>query len=141
MGYGKRLNHEKMIVWKAADKLDIIVQEILEGIPRSEYRLKAQIDTASDSIGSNFVEGYYSGSLNEYVRFLRYSRRSCGELQERTRRAYRKRLVVSSLYNKFSQQVIRTGYLFDQLIMVLESKKERKELNDKRQRGVRRWKK
>lgn len=118
----QKQNHEKMIAWQMADQLDIMTQEILKYIPKNEYKTRSQIDNASDSIGSNFVEGYYSGSLKEYIRFLRYSRRSCGELQERIRRTFRKRYITQQLYEKFHQHVIRTGYIFDRLIQSLELK-------------------
>lgn len=114
-------NHEKMIVWQMADKLDSIVQEILKKIPRTEFKLRSQIDSASDSIGSNFVEGYYSCSTREYLRFCRYSRRSCGELQERIRRALRKGYINTDDYKKFSEIVIKTGYLFDRLILSINN--------------------
>ncbi len=81
--------HKNMVVWQSIDKLDMIVQKILKSIPGNEYRLRSQIDSASDSIGANFVEGYYSGFLPEYIRFLTYSRRSLAELQERVRRVLR----------------------------------------------------
>jgi len=60
--------HQKMIIWQNIDKLDIIVQEVLHYIPKREFKMRSQIDNASDSVGSNFVEGYYSGSLAEYIR-------------------------------------------------------------------------
>jgi four helix bundle protein len=120
----RRVGHEKMIAWQMADELDFIVQEILKKIPKYEYKTKSQIDNASDSIGSNFVEGYYSGSLAEYLRFLRYSRRSCAELQERVRRVYRKRYINEDLYQEFREKAIKTGYIFDRLIDSLEKKKE-----------------
>ncbi|RKX71842.1 hypothetical protein DRP53_00170 [candidate division WOR-3 bacterium] len=91
---GKLRGHEKMIVWQNIDKLDIIVQKILKRIPKHEFRMKSQIDNASDSIGANFVEGYYSGSLGEYLRFLHYSKRSIGELRERVRRIKRKGYIT-----------------------------------------------
>jgi len=53
--------HQKMVVWQMIDKLDFLVQEILNKIPNYEYKIKKQIDSASDSMGANFVEGYYSG--------------------------------------------------------------------------------
>lgn len=74
--------HKKMIVWQSIDELDIIVQNILKLIPKNEFKLRSQIDNASDSVGANFVEGYYSGYIAEYLRFLRMSKRSNGELQE-----------------------------------------------------------
>jgi four helix bundle protein len=115
---GKR-NHERMIVWQMADLLDCYTQKILRGIPRTEFKLRSQIDSASDSIGSNLVEGYYSGSTREFIRFCRYSRRSCGELQERVRRCVRKGYISQDDYTRFCRIVIRTGYLFDRLIMSL----------------------
>lgn len=118
-------NHEKMIVWRSADQLDVIVQKILRKIPRFEYKLKEQIDSASDSIGSNFVEGFYSGSIYEYIRFCRYSRRSCGELQERVRRALRKNYVNQKEFEEFNKRAILTGYLFDRLINSLKARKNK----------------
>lgn len=59
----KLRGHEKMIVWQNMDKLDVLVQKILKNIPRYEYKMKSQIDNASDSVSANFVEGYYSGSF------------------------------------------------------------------------------
>jgi four helix bundle protein len=65
---GTEHEHRKMRVWQNLDKLDILVQKILKKIPKTEFKLRSQIDNASDSTGANFVEGYYSGSLSEYMR-------------------------------------------------------------------------
>ena len=70
----KEYGYKKMIVWQMADKMDALVEHILKQIPRSEFKLREQLDSASDSVVSNFVEGYYSGSLAEYLRFCRYSK-------------------------------------------------------------------
>ncbi|MBU4331552.1 four helix bundle protein [Patescibacteria group bacterium] len=119
----KRLqSHKKMIVWQSIDQLDFIVQKILKRIPRHEFKMKSQIDNASDSMGSNFVEGYYSGSLGEYMRFLRYSKRSNAELQERVRRVLRKGHIDKNLYDEFEDRAIKTMYLLDRLIQSLENK-------------------
>lgn len=115
-----------MIVWQMSDKLDKFTQKILQLIPKNEFQTKSQIDNASDSIGSNFVEGYYSGSLGDYVRFLRYSRRSCAELQERVRRVLRKGYINEFLFNEFNECAIKTGYLYDRLILSLTKKKEQR---------------
>jgi four helix bundle protein len=116
-------SHEKMIVWQMSDELDKMVQEILKYIPKTEYKTRSQIDNASDSIGSNFVEGYYTGSLGDYIRFCRYSRRSCAELQERVRRVLRKNYINEQLFNKFNECAIKTGYLYDRLIKSLIDKR------------------
>ena len=91
----KPREHGKMVVWQNIDRPDILVQKILKDIPRNEFKIKSQIDNASDSIGANFVEGYYSGSLGEYLRFLCYSKRSLGELRERIRRVKRRGYITN----------------------------------------------
>ena len=122
----KKSGHEKMIVWQMIDKLDILTQDILKQIPKNEFKTRSQIDSASDSIGANFIEGYYSGSLNEYIRFSRYSRRSCGELQERVRRVFRKGYIDQNILDKFNDVCIKTGYLIDRLLISLERKRAEK---------------
>jgi len=122
----KRANHRKMIIWQNIDKLDIIVQDILKHIPKNEYKTRSQIDNASDSIGSNFVEGYYSDSLGEYIRFEKYAKRSLAELQERIRRILRKGYINQKIYDEFDDLAIKTMYLFDRLITSLEELQKNK---------------
>ena len=82
-----KYGHNKMVIYRNIDQIDLMVQRnILPKIPKYKFKLIKQIDDASDSVGSNFVEGYYSGSIPEYLRFLRYSKRSLGEVQERVKR-------------------------------------------------------
>ena len=99
-------------------------------IPKHEFKMRSQIDNASDSVGANFVEGYYSGSLAEYLRFLRYSKRSLGELRERVRRVKRKGHILDGAYEEFDDCAIGTMYLLDRLVQSLKNKmkleKERK---------------
>ncbi|MEO0136383.1 MAG: four helix bundle protein [candidate division WOR-3 bacterium] len=116
--------HERMIVWQNIDRLDSYVQFLLKKLPKYEYKLKSQIDDASDSIGANFVEGYYSGSLSEYLRFLHYSRRSAGELKERIRRVLRKGYISEIEYERFNKLATGTMYLLDRLILSLKIKKD-----------------
>lgn len=115
-------NHEKLIAWQMADELDVLVQEFIKKLPKYEYKIISQIDSASDSIGANIVEGYYSNSTREFSRFLKYARRSCAEVQERIRRLKRKELIEDDLCEKCCDHCIRTGYIIDRLILSLEDK-------------------
>lgn len=127
----KEYGHKKMKVWQNADKLDVLVQNVLKKIPRNEYRLREQIDSASGSVTANFVEGYYSGSLLEYIRFTRYSKRSCGELNEHIRRVNRKGYIQDSEYAVFDKLASQTMYLLNRLIYALENKAKGINKNDK----------
>ena len=118
--------HKGMIVYQSIDELDTIVQGVLKKIPRYEYKIHSQIDNASDSVGANFVEGYYSGFLPEYIEFLSYSRRSLGELQERVRRILRKGHIDGVEYAKFDERASKTMFLLNRLIYSLKKKQTAK---------------
>jgi four helix bundle protein len=119
----RQYGHKKMIVWQMADKLDASIQKVLYKIPKCEFRLREQLDSATDSVGSNFVEGYYSNSLPEYIRFCGYSKRSLGEVQQRMIRILRKGYVGESEYKEVDSIAGRTMYLFDRLIDSLKRKR------------------
>ena len=115
--------HRKMVVWQNLDKIEIIVRkEIMKTIPKNEYALRDQIDRACSSCVANFIEGYYSGSIKEYIRFLGYSKRSMAELQDWIRRAYYKAFIEEAFYQEFDDLAIRTMYLLNRLISSLRLK-------------------
>ncbi|MBN3033761.1 MAG: four helix bundle protein [Candidatus Saganbacteria bacterium] len=77
---GNDYGHRKMIVWRNLDAMEIMIQQkILPLLPKNQYNIIDQLDRASSSSVANFVEGFYSGSIKEYIRFLGYSRRSLAE--------------------------------------------------------------
>jgi len=113
----KMYGHRKMIVWQNLDKLEVLVQrEILSRIPRNNFQLQDQIDRSCGSCTANFIEGYYSGSIKEYIRFLGYSKRSLAELQDWVRRSYHKGYINEDGYARFDDLCIRTMYLSNRLI-------------------------
>ncbi|MGR3318999.1 MAG: four helix bundle protein [Candidatus Anammoxibacter sp.] len=52
-----------------------------------DYSLRDQIWKSAGSIMDNIAEGFDDGSSREFVRFLGYSQRSCGEIQSQICRA------------------------------------------------------
>lgn len=122
----EQYGHKKMIVWQMADKLDAMIQKVLNKIPRTEFKLREQLDSASDSVVSNFVEGYYSGSLAEYIRFCKYSKRSLGEVQQRLSRILRKNYISEKEYKEADEIAGKTMYLFNRLLDALEKKRASK---------------
>jgi four helix bundle protein len=120
-------DHKKTLVWQSIDDLDTIVQDLFKKVPRNEYKIHSQIDNAFDSTGANFVEGYYSGFLPEYIRFLTFSRRSLGELQERVRCILRKGYIGQDEYKVIDERAGKTMYLLNRLICSLKEKKDSKD--------------
>ena len=114
--------HRKIRVWQNLDRMAPIVNRLMKKMPRASYKLIQQIYDAFDSSGSNFVEGYYSGSIPEYLRFLRYGKRSLAEVQERIRRCFHRGYFSDAEYFEFEDLAIKTMYLYDRLIYSLDKK-------------------
>ena len=68
--------------WQLARELTRMVYRLTKK-PGSakDYELKGQIRRASGSTMHNIAEGFDSESNAEFIRFLRYSKRSCTEVQ------------------------------------------------------------
>jgi len=123
MGEDRAFGHRKMIVWQNLDRIEVSVRKkILKQIPKNKFQLRDQIDRACSSAVANFVEGYYSGSIKEYLRFLFYSKRSLAELQDWVRRAYYNEFIQEYLWGEFDDLAVKTLYLFNRLIFSLQQK-------------------
>jgi len=111
-----------MAVWESIVKQNGIVMTVLKNVSRFEYKMRSQIINANDSVRSNFVEGYYSGYIKEYIRFLKYSRRSGEELHERVKSLYELELIEEELFQQFETRNRKTNYLIDRTRQSLELK-------------------
>lgn len=69
-------------VWQNAALLRVLVRVFTKGcLPRSEYRLKAQLDDAARSVKRNIEEGWKRPTTKEYLTFLGYSQASLEEVK------------------------------------------------------------
>ena len=59
----------------------MIYEATTKGAFSSDFGLRDQIRRASGSIMHNIAEGFDGGSNKEFIKFLRYSQRSCSEVQ------------------------------------------------------------
>ena len=95
---------EELPVWQAARDL---CQEVFKILTMTnlgrDFALKDQIWRAAGSVMDNIAEGFDDGSNKEFLRFLGYAQRSCGEVQSQLYRAldcgYIDKLQFESLYN------------------------------------------
>jgi len=73
---------EDIEAWQVARELTRkIYLATLDGQFTKDYGLKNQIQQACGSIMHNIAEGFDAGSNAEFVKFLRYAKRSCTEVQ------------------------------------------------------------
>ena len=79
---------EELPCWQKAREL---CQEVYILINKErfvrDFSLKDQIWRSSGSVMDNVAEGFDDGSVKEFVKFLGYSQRSCGEVQSQLYRA------------------------------------------------------
>ncbi len=79
---------EDLPCWQKARELCHTVFEMInQGKFQRDYSLKDQIWRSAGSVMDNTAEGFDDGSTKEFIRFLGYAQRSCGEVQSQLYRA------------------------------------------------------
>ncbi|HUD19542.1 MAG TPA: four helix bundle protein [Patescibacteria group bacterium] len=84
-----------LVAWANATLLRIMVRRFTETIPRSEHRLKAQIDDAARSVVANIEEGFGRPTTMEYLTFLGYAQASLIEVKGDIQRSRQDNLLAS----------------------------------------------
>lgn len=73
---------EDLQAWQEAKRLVNVIYSLVKKPPFSkDFALRDQIIRSSISIMSNIAEGFDSGSDQQFIQFLVYSKRSTSELQ------------------------------------------------------------
>lgn len=74
---------------------------------QKDFSFKDQVWRAAGSVMDNIAEGFDDGSTKEFIRFLGYSQRSCGEVQSQSYRAidcnYIDQAEFEEIYNLASE--------------------------------------
>jgi four helix bundle protein len=78
----KIVRFEEIKAWQLARELtgEIYVLANKERFSR-DFGLKRQVQNAAGSTMNNIAEGFDSETTAEFLRFLRYAKRSCSEVQ------------------------------------------------------------
>ena len=69
-------DHEKLDAYQVAIELVVLIDEIIERLPRGRAYLADQLQRAGTSIPLNIAEGAGNSSVKEFSRFLDYAIRS-----------------------------------------------------------------
>jgi four helix bundle protein len=84
-----------------AQQVDVWVRDT--GLGR-DFPLRDQMSRSAGSIMDNIAEGFDAGSNAEFVRFLRYSKRSCTELQSQMYRALDREYINRDTFLQWYEQ-------------------------------------
>ena len=87
----------ELIVWKLGDAHRVKVFTLTKRPRlRADFKLRAQIDDAADSVCRNVAEGFGCETHREFARFVRIGRRSLNEVQDGFRSAVIKEYLTES---------------------------------------------
>ena len=100
---------EDIEAWQLARKLSHRVHQLTRNKEFSkDYALRDQIRKAAGSSMHNIAEGFDSESNSEFVRFLRYAKRSCSEVQSELYVALDEAYVTQQEFEGVYEQARRT---------------------------------
>jgi len=92
---------EELLCWQKARELCQAVFELInDNKIKNDFSLRDQIWRSSGSTMDNIAEGFDDGSTAEFIRFLGYSQRSCGEIQSQLYRSLDCKYINKGQFNK-----------------------------------------
>ena len=110
-----------LILWQLGDQLRTEVFELTKRAAwRTDFKSRAQLDDAADSVCRNIAEGFGGQSNREFARFVRIARRSLNEVQDGLRSATLKKYVTESDLREIRSLTHRMYPAFASLLRHLE---------------------
>ncbi len=113
---------EKLDVWKRSCRLSVDVYGALRSC--RDYGIRDQITRSALSVPSNIAEGYERDSGNEYMRFLRIAKGSCGELRTQLYIAREIGILEAAQARDFVAEAMEISKMLRGLIKKLETQRE-----------------
>lgn len=118
---------EEIEAWKLARELTRRVYQLTKKAELAhDYSIKGQIQGAAGSAMHNIAEGFDSESNNEFVRFLRYAKRSCTEVQSELFVMLDQNYVTETEFQETYNYAGRTRAAIHGFIKYLKSVKDNK---------------
>jgi len=119
---------EELPMWMLSLALTKQVYDITSsGKFARDFGLRDQIRRAIVSVSSNIVEGFEKSNNNEFVRFLKMAKGSCGEARNQIHIALVIGYITQTEFNTINEQLIKLGGQIGGFTHYLISKKLDKE--------------
>jgi four helix bundle protein len=119
---------EEIEGWQLARELTKRVYAVaMRGAFAKDFGLRDQITRASGSAMHNIAEGFDGGSNAEFVKFLRYSQRSCSEVQSQLYVALDQAYISQDEFDSIYEQAAKTHAKVGGFIRYLLSNKNRQQ--------------
>ena len=120
---------EDIEAWQLARELTQKVYQLTRKAEFArDFELKGQIRAGSGSAMHNIAEGFDSEGSAEFIRFLRYAKRSCTEVQSELYLALDEGYIVKAEFDEVYQQAARTRAAIHGFIRYLEKFEQTKRI-------------
>ena len=117
-------NFEEIEAWKESRKLSGLMYRLTEKrLFSKDFGLKDQIQRAAVSCASNIAEGFDSGTNQQFIQFLLYSRRSSSEVQSILYIALDRGYITEPEFQDAYNQAKTVGKLINGFITYLKNAK------------------
>jgi four helix bundle protein len=113
---------EDLNVWKDAVKIGVEIYKVTSrGTLSKDYSTKDQIRRSAVSISNNIAEGFEYNNNLSFIRFLKYSKGSAGELRSNLLILKEAELLDDDDYQRLKEQLIRVSRSIEALIRYLKN--------------------
>jgi len=118
----KILKFEDIEAWQEARRLVNMVYDLTNKKEfQKDFGLKEQIQRAAVSCMSNIAEGFDSGSDQQFVQYLVYTRRSSSEVQSQLYVALDRKYIAQDEFNAVYEQAKKVAKLSNGFIKYLRT--------------------
>ena len=115
---------EDIRAWQQARELSNLVYNLTQQDRfAKDFRLRDQIQGAAGSIMHNIAEGFDDGSDIEFIRFLKYSRRSASEVQSEIYLALDRKYISADDFQRVYDMATTTKKSINAFIAYLRKSK------------------
>jgi len=113
---------EELDIWKRSIEITKNIYELTsENKFIKDYGLQNQIRRAIVSISSNIVEGFERNNNNEFIRFLKIAKGSCGETRNQLYIALKIDYIKQNIFNEMNDKLISLSNQMGCFIKYLEN--------------------
>lgn len=113
-------NFEDLKIWQEGVEIAVSNYALFKNC--NDFGFRDQVQRSSVSIASNIAEGFDRLTNNEFIRFLRIAKGSCGEL--RTQLIIAERVGLIQNEEKLIEQTIQESKMIQKMISYRESLKK-----------------
>ena len=115
---------EDIRAWQQARELSNFVYDLTEqGRFAKDFRLRDQIQGAAGTVMHNIAEGFDDGSDVEFIRFLKYARRSASEVQSEIYLALDRKYISAEDFQRVYDMATTTKKSINAFIAYLRKSK------------------